>query len=229
PTGQGSRARTLRGRHHCRGGRLRAGRRLRCSEGGFAPPKPPLRIRLRGRSPRSKRNSAGLVISRWRDGRMIHPDKRRGGLADRLAFVLASVGGAGYSPVVPGTVGSLVTVVALWLIPFSQAALLGTILVVSVLGIWAGERVERALGAKDPGVIVIDEVPGMLLSVFTLPPTVPVLIAAFILFRVFDIWKPFPARQSQSLSGGFGVMVDDLIAGLYALLALLATRAMFGL
>ena len=127
---------------------------------------------------------------------------RRRVFADRLAFVLASVGGAGYSPVVPGTVGSLVTLIALWLIPFSQAALLGTIVVVSVVGIWAGERVERALGAKDPGVIVIDEVAGMLLSVFTLPRTVGVLITAFVLFRVFDIWKPFPARQSQSLAGG---------------------------
>src|SRR5206468_78492 len=111
-----------------------------------------------GRSPRSKRNSGRLAIGQRRDYRMIRPGVRRGGLADRLAFVLASVGGAGYSPVVPGTVGSLVTVIALWLIPFSQAALLGTIAVVSVVGIWAGERVERALGAKDPGVIVIDEV-----------------------------------------------------------------------
>src|SRR5262249_11171463 len=154
---QGSRARTLRGRHHRRGGRLRAGRRLRSSEEGFAPFLKPL------------------------------PDMRRGDFADRLAFVLASVGGVGCSPVVPGTVGSLVTVVALWLIPFSQEGLLGTIVTVSVLGIWAGERVERTLGTKDPGVIVIDEVAGMLLSVLTLPRTVAVLLMAFVLFRVFDI------------------------------------------
>lgn len=130
---------------------------------------------------------------------------------------------------VPGTVGSFVTLVALWLIPFTQAALLLTLVVVTLVGIWAGGRVERALGAKDPGVVVIDEVAGMLLSVLTLPRTIPVLLSAFFLFRVFDVWKPFPARQSQELHGGFGVMVDDLIAGLYALILLLGARALFGL
>jgi phosphatidylglycerophosphatase A len=125
-------------------------------------------------------------------------------------------------------VGSLVTVIALWLIPFSQTALFGTVVAVVALGIWAGERVERALGVKDPGVIVIDEVAGMMLSVLTLPRTVPVLLTAFVLFRVFDIWKPYPARASQSFSGGFGVMVDDLIAGFYALLVLVASRAVLG-
>jgi phosphatidylglycerophosphatase A len=130
--------------------------------------------------------------------------------------------------VVPGTVGSLVTVIALWLIPFSQAALATTVIAVTVVGIWAGTRVERALGLKDPGVIVIDEVAGMLLSVLTLPRTVPVLLAAFVLFRILDTWKPFPAHASQSLAGGFGVMVDDLIAGFYTLLVLAAARALLG-
>ena len=87
---------------------------------------------------------------------------------------------------------------------------------------------ERALGVKDPGVIVIDEVAGMMVSVLTLPRTIPVLLTAFVLFRIFDVWKPFPARASQSLAGGFGVMVDDLIAGFYALLVLLAARAVLG-
>jgi len=117
----------------------------------------------------------------------------------------------------------------LWLIPFSQPALFATFVVVTVLGIWAGGRVERALGTKDPGVVVIDEVAGMILSALTLPRTVGVLLAAFVLFRVFDIWKPFPARQSQSLAGGLGVMIDDLIAGLYTLLVLMAARAVLGL
>ncbi len=97
----------------------------------------------------------------------------------------------------PGTVGSLVTLVALWVIPFNQPALLGTLIAVTALGIWAGSRVERVLGTKDPGVIVIDEVAGMVLSVLTLPRTVPVLLTAFVLFRLFDVWKPFPARESQ--------------------------------
>ena len=137
--------------------------------------------------------------------------------------------GAGYAPVASGTVGSAVTLVALWLIPFTPAGLLVTLVVVTAVGIWAGGRGERVLGRKDPGVIVIDEVAGMMLSVLFLPRTVPVLITAFLLFRLFDIWKPFPARESQALRGGLGVMVDDLLAGAYALIFVMGARALFGM
>jgi phosphatidylglycerophosphatase A len=142
--------------------------------------------------------------------------------------VLASAFGAGYSPVASGTVGSFVTVVAIWLLPLTPLRIAITLVVVVLVGIWAGSRVERLLGKKDPGVIVIDEVAGMLLSVILLPRTIPVLITAFLLFRLFDIWKPFPARESQALTGGMGVMVDDLIAGVYALVLVLGARALFG-
>jgi phosphatidylglycerophosphatase A len=131
--------------------------------------------------------------------------------------------------VAPGTVGSFVTLIALWLIPFTSRALVGTVVAVIVVGIWAGARVERVLGTKDPGLIVIDEVAGMLLSVLLLPRTVGVLLTAFFLFRLFDIWKPFPARESQALAGGLGVMLDDLIAGVYALILVMGSRALFGL
>ena len=128
-----------------------------------------------------------------------------------------------------GTVGSFVTAVALWLLPFTPLRIAVTLVVVTVIGIWAGGRVERVLGRKDPGVIVIDEVAGMLLSVIVLQPrSLAVLVTAFLLFRLFDIWKPFPARESQALTGGVGVMVDDLIAGLYALALTAAARALFG-
>jgi phosphatidylglycerophosphatase A len=142
--------------------------------------------------------------------------------------VLASVFGAGYSPVASGTVGSLVTAVAIWLLPFTTVRLAVTLVVVTLIGLWAGSRVERVLGRKDPGVIVIDEVAGMLLSVIGLPRSIPVLVTAFLLFRLFDIWKPFPARESQALTGGMGVMVDDLIAGLYTLILIMGARALFG-
>jgi phosphatidylglycerophosphatase A len=142
--------------------------------------------------------------------------------------VLASVFGAGYAPVASGTVGSFVTVVAIWLLPLTPLRILVALVVVTLIGIWSGSRVERALGKKDPGVIVIDEVAGMLLSVILLPPAIPVLLTAFLLFRLFDIWKPFPARESQALTGGMGVMVDDLIAGLYTLVLVLGARALFG-
>ncbi len=142
--------------------------------------------------------------------------------------MLASVFGAGYSPVASGTVGSLVTAVAIWLLPFTTVRLAVTLVVVTLIGLWAGSRVERVLGRKDPGVIVIDEVAGMLLSVIGLPRSIPVLVTAFLLFRLFDIWKPFPARESQALTGGMGVMVDDLIAGLYTLILIMGARALFG-
>jgi phosphatidylglycerophosphatase A len=142
--------------------------------------------------------------------------------------VVASVFGAGYAPVASGTVGSLVTAVAIWLLPLTPFRIVVALVVVTLLGIWAGGRVERVLGRKDPGVIVIDEVAGMLLSMLGLPRSLPVLITAFLLFRLFDIWKPFPARESQALTGGMGVMVDDLIAGLYALVLVMGARALFG-
>src|SRR5690349_24825648 len=148
--------------------------------------------------------------------------------------MVASVFGAGYSPVASGTVGSLVTALAIWVLPLPPLRIAVTplgiavaLVVLTLLGIWAGGRVERVLGRKDPGVIVIDEVAGMLLSVMGLPRTIPVLITAFLLFRLFDIWKPFPARESQALTGGMGVMVDDLIAGFYALVLVMGARALF--
>jgi phosphatidylglycerophosphatase A len=147
---------------------------------------------------------------------------------DRLAVAIATVGGVGWAPVAPGTVASLVTVLVLWLVPFSQAALVVFLIAVTVIGTWAAEHAERALGVKDPGAIVIDEVAGMTLSVLALPRTPLVLALAFVLFRIFDIVKPPPARQAQALPGGFGVMVDDLVAGLYALVIVAALRTLVG-
>jgi phosphatidylglycerophosphatase A len=121
-----------------------------------------------------------------------------------------------------------VALVILWLVPFSRAGLVVFFLVVTIVGTWAAHVVERALGDKDPGVIVVDEVAGMTLSVLALPLTLPVLLVAFVLFRIFDVVKPFPANRAQALSGGLGVMIDDLIAGLYTLLVLMALRTVLG-
>lgn len=142
--------------------------------------------------------------------------------------MVATAAGAGYAPLAPGTVGSLVTAVALWLIPFTRLGLAATVAAVTALGTWAAWRVERVSGKKDPGMIVIDEVAGMLLSVLLLPRTIPVLLTAFFLFRLLDIWKPFPCRESQALAGGLGVMADDVIAGIYALILIMGARALFG-
>ena len=118
--------------------------------------------------------------------------------------------------------------VILWLVPFSRLGLVIFFVVVTLVGAWAAHVAEAALGEKDPGAIVIDEVAGMTLSVLLLPFTLPVLLVGFVLFRIFDVVKPFPAGRAQALRGGFGVMVDDLVAGLYALIVLFVLRASMG-
>jgi len=121
-----------------------------------------------------------------------------------------------------------VAAVGLWLVPFSRLGLWVALAAVVLVGIWASHRVEAVLERKDPGVIVIDEVAGMMVAVLLLPRTVGVLVCAFFLFRLFDIWKPFPAREAQALRGGFGVVVDDLVAGVYALVLIMGARMLFG-
>ena len=118
------------------------------------------------------------------------------------------------------------TALALGLVPTARPAVVVFLVAVIVVGTWAAQEAERSLGGKDPGAIVIDEVAGMTLSVVALPPTPAVLIAGFVLFRVFDVVKPYPANALQRLPGGVGVMIDDLVAGLYALLLLVAARAL---
>ena len=148
--------------------------------------------------------------------------------ADRIALLIATAGGSGYSPIAPGTAGSAVAALVLWLVPFSRGGLVIFLVVVVVAGTWAAHRAESLLGGKDPGAIVIDEVAGMTLSVLVFPLTAPVLVAGFFLFRLFDVVKPPPAHGSQRLGGGVGVMIDDLIAGVYALAVLGAARWLFG-
>jgi phosphatidylglycerophosphatase A len=130
----------------------------------------------------------------------------------------------GHAPIAPGTAASAVTAIVLWLLGWPPLALATLLLVVLVAGTWAAGEAERALGGQDPGAIVVDEVAGMTISVLTVPLTLPVLVTGFVLFRIFDVVKPFPAGASQRLRGGVGVMIDDVIAGLYALCLLLLAR-----
>ena len=109
--------------------------------------------------------------------------------------------------------------------PFSRPSLVVFLVAVTVAGTWAAHRAERVIGTKDPGAIVIDEVAGMTLAVGPFVLTPAVLAVGFVLFRIFDVTKPFPAGASQRITGGVGVMVDDLIAGLYALLVIVVGRA----
>jgi phosphatidylglycerophosphatase A len=106
------------------------------------------------------------------------------------------------------------------------------IVIVSFVGVWAAGRTATYLRTKDPQIVVIDEVAGQLIAYMALatPRTISVnwkyLLLGFILFRVFDIWKPFPARQAEALPGGLGIMADDWIAGIYAALGLWIVRAL---
>jgi len=144
------------------------------------------------------------------------------------AVGVATVGGIGFVPGAPGTVASALVAIVLWLVPTPRVTLLLALVAVVVVGTVAAHIAERALGGQDPGAIVVDEVAGMLVAVL-LDPSSPVIVAiGFLLFRLFDIAKPFPADSAQRLPGGLGVMVDDLVAGFYALGVLGVTRAVFG-
>jgi len=149
-------------------------------------------------------------------------------LVDRVALFVATACGVGYSPLAPGTAGSLLALLLLWALPFSSRGLVLALLVIVGVGGWAAGRAERLLGRKDPGSVVIDEIAGMFLSVLALPRSLGLFLAAFVLFRLIDIMKPFPIRQSQALPGGLGVMLDDLIAGAYTLALLRGLFALFG-
>lgn len=167
----------------------------------------------------------------------------KGAGKDYLALAIATCG-VGYLPIAPGTFGSLVGVGLYVLLRGSLLALLwplagrkglnllhiGYALVtlelvavacVSAVGTWAASRVESLSVTKDPGKVVIDEVAGQMLALTAMPLEFEswwTIILAFLLFRLFDIVKPYPARKLESLHGGLGIMADDLIAGVYAAL-----------
>ena len=161
--------------------------------------------------------------------------------SDYLAIALAT-SGVGYIPIAPGTFGSLVGIglwvglrgmflAVLWpaaarnnlnLVHISYAliaCLLIAAVVVTLVGTWAASRVERLQGTKDPHKVVIDEVAGQLIALIAIPlqaETWWTIVLAFLLFRFFDIVKPYPARNFENLHGGLGIMADDVVAGIYA-------------
>jgi phosphatidylglycerophosphatase A len=133
-------------------------------------------------------------------------------------------GGAGYVPRLPGTVGTLVAVplsIALNRAAAEKFPLAGAIVVLSVLcAIWLSTRGAAILGQKDPQIIVIDEIVGFLVANFLAPFRWTVLLWSFLLFRFFDITKPFPIKRLEQLPGGVGIVLDDVMAGCYAFFAL---------
>jgi phosphatidylglycerophosphatase A len=136
----------------------------------------------------------------------------------RVAVFIATVGYCGYFPVAPGTVGSAAGLVAYLLVWWSGSALVeaGLIALLFAAGVWAGTTAERYFGGIDPGPIVIDEVVGMLITLAFIPVGWSGALAGFVLFRIFDVVKPYPARALERLHGGLGVMADDAMAAIYA-------------
>ena len=140
----------------------------------------------------------------------------------RLALAIATLGGVGYLPVAPGTFGSAVGLLVWWLLPQAVAAQAVAIVVLFAVGCWTGNIAERHFGRTDPGHVVIDEVVGILITLFLNPVTWKGAVAAFLAFRVMDIIKPYPADRFERLHGGLGVMADDAMAAIYANVALRA-------
>ena len=166
------------------------------------------------------------------------PDETR---KPRLAMILATSLGLGYLPMAPGTWGSLAGIAIYGLTqlyfrriapgssPSAWPSLAATAVIgvaIAAIGVWAADRAAKFAQKKDPGFVVIDEVSGQHLTyaLALAPLNWKYLLLGFILFRAFDIWKPFPARQAESLPGGLGIMADDWAAGLYAALGLWLAR-----
>jgi phosphatidylglycerophosphatase A len=139
----------------------------------------------------------------------------------RAAILVATGFGAGKAPVAPGTVGTLLGI-PLFLILGALPPLAYGVIVIAlfVAGGWICQIAEEGLGEHDPPAIVWDEIVGFLITMFLAPAGWRWLVIGFLLFRLFDIWKPFPIRIMDRMEGGFSVMADDAIAGVYACVVL---------
>ncbi len=119
-------------------------------------------------------------------------------------------------PVAPGTAGSFAALLLYLALPPQGAVTFLVFAGVTALGVWAAGAAEKVFGRKDPHQVVIDEVAGLFFVYWGLPWDPLTLVAGFVLYRLMDVIKPFPARRLEHLPGGWGIMLDDLVAGLYA-------------
>jgi len=138
-----------------------------------------------------------------------------------FARIVATGFFSGYAPKAPGTAGSLLGALLYWLIPGANSpAFLLIIILTLLIGAWAATRIEKLSGQKDNQIIVIDEIAGIFITLFMFEKSLGWTMLAFGLFRFFDIFKFTPARQLEKIPKGWGVMLDDVVAGLYAFLSL---------
>lgn len=135
----------------------------------------------------------------------------------RVGVALATCGYIGYAPIAPGTVGSAAGLALFALVRSANSVVVefGVIAAVFLAGVWASTVAERHFGGTDPGPVVIDEVAGMLITLALVPVSLTGAIVGFLIFRLFDVVKPWPAGRFESLPGGLGVMADDGMAALY--------------
>jgi phosphatidylglycerophosphatase A len=142
-------------------------------------------------------------------------------VVDFAARVVATAFGSGHSPFAPGTAGSAVGLLLFWpMAGLPWAWPLGASAVLFVMGSLAAGRVAHLVGLKDPGIVVVDEVVGQWVTLTALPFTPLTAVLGFLLFRAMDILKPWPARDLERVPGGWGIMADDVAAGVYAHLLL---------
>lgn len=135
----------------------------------------------------------------------------------KVAFVIATWFGVGFSPIAPGTAGTFAALPLYFALRgFGATAILFAAFVLSVAGIWAAGVVAEHSAEEDPQFVVVDEVAGVLLTLAFAPHSWAGVALAVLLFRVFDMTKPFPARAAEDLPGGWGIVVDDLVAGAWA-------------
>lgn len=136
---------------------------------------------------------------------------------ERVAHAIAVWFGCGLSPVAPGTVGSIGALPVYFAVrgggPFAVAA---AALFVTLVGVWASDVTAKRSRVKDPQLIVVDEAAGTLIALAAAPGSLAGIAVAVALFRLFDITKPFPARRMERLPGGWGIVLDDVVAGLQA-------------
>ena len=149
---------------------------------------------------------------------------------EKIVLFIAQGAYSGRSPLAPGTAGTVVGVLLFLALRNAAPAwyVLATVAVIAI-GTWAAGEADRILGSKDDGSIVIDEIAGFLIAMFLVPVTWWSVAAVFMLFRFFDILKPWPADRLQSVPGGPGVMLDDIVAGIYANLLFRLACVNFGL
>jgi phosphatidylglycerophosphatase A len=135
----------------------------------------------------------------------------------RLGLFVATCGYLGYVPIAPGTFGSAAGLVVYAAVRWSGSAGLevAVIALLLAIGVWSGNVAERHFGGVDPAPVILDEVAGMLITLALIPVNLPGAIVGFLLFRLLDVIKPWPANRLEALPGGFGVMADDAMAAVY--------------